>query len=55
MVIIPLPFRCTPELQIQIVQALGTAMSKSGHTISKNDFIVRLVELGLKYSGKEEQ
>jgi RNA-binding protein YlmH len=49
-----MPFRCTPELHVQIIQALGIAMAKKGQTISKNDFIVRLVKLGLKQSGTAE-
>lgn len=47
---VQVPFRCTPELQGMIVQAHGLAIYKSGKTISKNDFLIALVEIGLRNS-----
>jgi len=38
-----------------IVQALGMAIYKSGKAISKNDFMVHLVKMGLKQSGLTEE
>lgn len=43
-----LPFRCTPDLHVRIIRALGVSMTRSGKKISKNDFVVRLIEMGLK-------
>lgn len=34
-----------------IVQALGIAIYKSAKAISKNDFMVHLIKMGLKESG----
>jgi len=45
--LVQMPLRCTSGLQERIIRALGTRMSKSGKKISKNEFIVHLVELGL--------
>lgn len=48
--LVQMPLRCTPELQGMIVQALGIAIYKSGKTISRNDFIIHLLEVGLKHT-----
>jgi hypothetical protein len=46
--LIQLPFRCDPDLHVRIIKSLGNSMSRSGKKISKNDFVTRLIELGLK-------
>jgi hypothetical protein len=46
--LIQLPFRCAPDLHVRIIKSLGNCMSHSGKKISKNDFVTRLIELGLK-------
>ncbi len=45
--VVQIPLRCSAELQERIIKALGVAMSRSGKKTSKNEFLVRLVELGL--------
>jgi len=45
--LIQMPFRCEPDLHIRIIRALGNTMGRSGRKISKNDFVVQLIERGL--------
>lgn len=46
--LVQLPFRCNPELHVRIIRALGLAMTRSGKKVSKNEFVVRLIETGLR-------
>ena len=46
--VVQMPLRCTADLEERIIRALGVSMSKSGKKISKNDFLIRLLEEGLK-------
>jgi len=50
--LIQMPFRCRKDLHEDIIRALGLTMSKSGKKMSKNEFIIRLVELGLSQMNK---
>lgn len=45
---IQLLFRCDPDLHVRIIKALGITMSKSGNKVSKNTFVIQLIEMGLK-------
>ncbi len=46
--LVQMPLRCNMELQERIIRALGITMSKTGKKLSKNEFLVRLVEMGLQ-------
>ena len=45
--VVQMPLRCSYELEERIIRALGGVMTKSGKKISKNDFLIKLIELGL--------
>lgn len=45
--LVQMPMRCSADLQERIIRALGESMSKSGKKVSKNDFLIHLLELGL--------
>lgn len=47
-------FRCSPELHGMIMQALGSSIYKSQKAISKNEFIVHLLKLGLSKHSETE-
>ena len=44
---VQMPLRCSAELQERIIKALGASMNHSGKKVSKNEFLIRLVEIGL--------
>lgn len=44
---VQLLFRCDPDLHIRIIKALGVSMSRSGSKLSKNTFVIQLLEMGL--------
>lgn len=48
-----MPMRCTSDLQERIIRALGETMSKSGKKVSKNDFLIHLLELGLLHVARK--
>lgn len=45
-------FRCPDELKARICRALGKEMARSGSRVSVNDFMLRLVQEGLKNIGE---
>ena len=42
------PFRCPADLDVRLNRAKGALMMKTGERISDNQFIIDLLELGLK-------
>ena len=51
--VIQVPIRCGPEFEERIIRALGISMSRSGKKITKNDFILHLIEVGLEDAEKQ--
>ena len=51
---VQMPMRCSADLQERIIRALGETMSRSGRKVSRNDFLIHLLELGLhQTAGKD--
>lgn len=44
---IQVPFRCDPELHARIIRAMGNVMGQTGEKVSKNEFLIQLIESGL--------
>lgn len=42
------PFRCTKELEVRLNKAKGALMVHTGERISDNQFLIDLLNLGLK-------
>ena len=53
--LVQMSLRCKADLEERIIRAFGASMSHSGKGSSRNEFLCRLLEMGLQQVDLEQQ